>query len=113
MSSRCFPQVVVLAACSPYDMQHGEFNPGPVDAANFPNPYKGTGGDTSVNGYRAGAGKFTEVPAFIDRLPAGYYSFPLTTPQPGASESLRVYPHPDPKAPIAPAFDPDPPSAFP
>src|SRR5260370_16644772 len=97
MTFRCFPMLVVLAACSPYDMQHGEFNAGPVDAANFPNPYKGTGGDTSVNGYRAGAGKFTEVPAFIDRLPAGYYSFPFTTRQLGAHHPLLLYPHPRPQ----------------
>ncbi len=113
MTFKCFPMLVVLAACSPYDMQHGEFNAGPVDAANFPNPYKGTGGDTSVNGYRAGAGKFTEVPAFINRSPAGYYSFPFTTRQLGASDPLVVYPDRDPKAPIAYAFDPEPPSPFP
>lgn len=113
MTFRFFPVLVVLAACSPYDMQHGEFTAGPVDAANFPNPYKGTGGDTSVNGYRAGAGKFTEVPAFINRSPAGYYSFPFTTRQLGASDPLVVYPDRDPKAPIAYAFDPEPPSPFP
>src|SRR5499427_8276114 len=113
MTSKCFPLLVVLLACSPYDMQQGEFNAGPVDAANFPNPYKGTGGDTNVNGYRAGAGKFTEIPAFINHSAAGYYSFPFTTRQLGASDPLVVYPDKDPKTPIVYAFDPEPPSPFP
>ena len=115
MTSKCFPLSLVLAACSPYDMQQGEFIAGPVDAANFPLAYKGTGGDTSVNGYRAGAGKFTEIAAFINHSPAGYYSFPFTTRQLGASDTLQLvaYPDKDPKTPIAYAFDPEPPSPFP
>src|SRR6516165_9634365 len=111
MTFRYFPILLVVVACSPYE--NGEFNAGPVDPSNFPLAYKGTGGDTNVNGYRAGAGKFTETAAFINGSSAGYYSFPFTSRQLTASDPLIVYLDKDPKAPVAYAFDPQPPNPFP
>src|SRR5262249_92114 len=69
------------AACNPYAYQKGEFNAGSVDAANFAAPYKGTGGDSNVNGYVSGRGTFTEIRAFITNQARGYYSFPFTSGQ--------------------------------
>ncbi len=120
MTFKCFPLLLLVAACSPYDYQNGEFNAGPVDAANFPLPYKGVGGETSVNGYRAGAGTFTEIRAFVNGAQAGYYSFPFSDRQlmlqdlpDGGTPATNVYPDKDPKTPIAYAFDPSPPNPFP
>jgi len=120
MTFKCFPMLLLLAACSPYDYQQGEFNAGPIDAANFPLAYKGAGGETSVNGYRAGAGTFTEIRAFINGGQAGYYSFPFSDRQlmlqdlpDGGTPATNVYPDKDPKTPITYAFDPSPPNPFP
>lgn len=120
MTFKCWPMFLLVAACTPYDYQQGEFNAGPIDAANFPLPYKGVGGDSSVSGYRAGAGTFTEIRAFINGSPAGYYSFPFTDRQltiqdlpDGGTPATKVYPDKDPKTPIAYAFDPSPPNPFP
>jgi hypothetical protein len=120
MTFKYFPMLLVVIACSPYEQQRGEFNAGPVDAANFPLPYRGVGGEPSVHGFRAGAGTFTEIRAFIDGSPAGYYSFPFTDRQlmlqdlsDGGTPATNVYPDKDPKTPIAYAFDPSPPNPFP
>jgi hypothetical protein len=34
MTFKCFPFLLLVSACSPY--QDGEFNAGPIDAPNFP-----------------------------------------------------------------------------
>src|SRR5215472_14817512 len=109
-----------VASCSPFYFQQGEFNSGPIDAANFSLSHKGVGGEASVNGYRAGAGTFTENLAFIDGGRAGYYSFPFTDRQltlqdlpDGGTPATNVYPDKDPKTLIAYAFDPSPPNPFP
>jgi hypothetical protein len=87
----CLVLLIVAAACNPYDYQKGEFNAGPVDAANFPKPYQGAGADTNVNGYLAGKGKFNEIAAFIGGTPAGYYSFPFSATQVATGvDSLRI-----------------------
>jgi len=112
----CLPVLIVLgAACNPYDYQKGEFNAGPVDAANFPKPYQGEGADPNVNGYLSGKGKFNEVRAFINGAPAGYYSFPFTNTQLAASDPLLLPSDTkkQPQSPNAYVFDPAPPSPFP
>jgi len=118
MTFKPFSVLLLVAACSPY--QDDEFNAGPIDAANFPLPYRGAGGDPNVNGYRAGAGTFTEILAFVDGGRAGYYSFPFSDKQlmlqdlpDGGTPATNVYPDKDPKTPIAYAFDPSPPNPFP
>ena len=107
--------VVLAAACNPYDYQQGEFNAGPVDAANFPKPYQGVGADPNVPGYFAGKGSFTEIRAFINGANAGYYTFPFTKTQLSASDPLLL-PSDTKKQPMSPTayvFDPAPPSPFP
>jgi len=112
----CLSIIIVLgAACNPYDYQHGEFNAGPVDAANFPHAYQGEGYDPNVNGYLSGKGKFNEVRAYYNGGPAGYYSFPFTTTQLTSSDPLQLPQDPrrQPQTPNAYVFDPEPPSPFP
>jgi hypothetical protein len=115
----------LAAACSPYDAQQGEFNAGSVDAANFALPYKGANGDPNTNGYVSGRGTFTEIRAYVNRQPRGYYSFPFTTGQTQAGrDPLLLYRDVSivnldsagsrrPYAPNAYVFDPTPPSPFP
>jgi hypothetical protein len=113
---QCLPMLIVFAsACNPYDYQRGEYNAGPVDAANFPKPYQGVGADPNVNGYLSGKGTFTEIRAFINGANAGYYTFPFTTTQLNASDPLLLPSDSrrQPQAPIAYVFDPAPPSPFP
>lgn len=68
---------VAAAGCNPYNQRDGEFSAGSVDPANFPPGYVGVGGDH----LRAGRGTFTEVRAFSNGQPLGYYSFPFSTTQ--------------------------------
>src|SRR5215510_2957900 len=82
--------IVLATACNPYDYQQGEFNAGPVDAANFPKPYQGVGAEPNVPGYFAGKGSFTEIRAFINGANAGYYTFPFTKTQLSASDPLLL-----------------------
>jgi hypothetical protein len=105
--------VAVLAACDPY--QQGEFNAGPVDAANFPKPYQGVGADPNVSGYLSGKGTFTEIRAFINGANAGYYTFPFTTTQLNASDPLLLPSDTkkQPQTPVAYVFDPTPTNPFP
>lgn len=113
---RCFPLFLVLAAaCNPYDSQQGEFNAGPVDAANFPKPYQGEGADPNVSGYLSGKGKFSEVRAFQNGRAAGYYLFPFTATQLAATDPLLLPQDPrrQPQTPNAYVFDAAPPSPFP
>src|SRR5215813_3251629 len=111
---RLFPSlstlIVLGVACNPYDYQQGEFNAGPVDAANFPHPYQGEGFDPNVNGYLSGRGKFNEVRAFYNGGPAGYYLFPFTTTQLSSSDPLQLPrdPRRQPQTPPAYVFDPEP-----
>src|SRR5260370_1077964 len=110
------PMILVLAvSCNPYDYQQGEFNAGPVDAANFPKPYQGEGADPNVSGYLSGKGKFSEVRAFQNSRAAGYYLFPFTGTQLAAADPLLLPQDPrrQPQTPNAYVFDPQPPSPFP
>jgi len=121
----CLPALILLfAACNPYSEQQGEFNAGPVDPANFPAPYLGTGADPPGPAFRGGRGRFIEVAAFANDRLVGYYSFPFTATQlaPGV-DSLRLLDGDQPYKPLssAPAipvpnayvFDPAPPNPFP
>ena len=118
------PIFIVATGCNPYSDQQGEFNAGAVDPANFPAPYLGTGADPPGAGFRGGKGKFTEIAAFANGLPAGYYSFPFTNTQLAAGvDSLRLLDGDQPYKPLSssPAipvtnayvFDPSPPNPFP
>jgi len=71
--------VVVLAAGCPYMQRDGEFSAGAVDPASFPPAYVGVGGDR----LRPGRGTFTEVRAYANNKPIGYYAFPFSTSQVG------------------------------
>ena len=122
--THCLPILMLAAGCNPYSEQTGEFNAGPVDPANFPAPYLGAGADPPGPGFRGGRGKFTEIAAFANDRPAGYYSFPFSNTQlaPGV-DSLRLVDADQPYKPLSssPAipvanayvFDPSPPSPFP
>ncbi len=109
----CLLVFVLAGACDPY--QHGEFNAGPVDAANFPKPYQGEGADTNENGYFSGKGKFNEVRAFTNGQAAGYYLFPFTSTQLSSSDPLQLPQDPrrQPQTPKAYVFDSAPPNPFP
>lgn len=72
-----FLLVAVSGACNPYNNRSGEFSAGAVDPVNFPPAYVGTGGDRT----RPGRGSFTEVRAFVNGNPIGYYGFPFSTTQ--------------------------------
>jgi hypothetical protein len=77
--------LVALGACNPYSNRDGEFSAGAVDPVNFPPAYVGVGGDRT----RPGRGSFTEVRAYANGNPIGYYAFPFSTTQlpttPGAN----------------------------
>jgi hypothetical protein len=125
MKKLFFSTLIALAgACNPYDYQHGEFNAGPVDPANFPADYLGTGADPPGAGFRGGRGKFNETSAFVNGLPAGYYKFPFSATQLAAGvDSLRLVDNGSPYKPLPSAaaipvpnayvFDPAPPNPFP
>jgi len=121
-----FLVVTALAvACNPYAYQKGEFNAGSLDAANFAAPYKGANGDPNVNGYVSGRGTFSEIRAYINHQPRGYYSFPFTSGQSQQGrDPLLLYRDltvvnldsvgsKRPYAPNAYVFDPAPPNPFP
>src|SRR4051794_32447261 len=83
--------VALLAAignegCNPY----GDFNDpdntlGPVDPVLFPPANMGTGGDRK----RPGRGRFSELTAYVNDAPVGYFSYPLPT-TPAGTDPLRV-----------------------
>src|SRR5262249_51568010 len=120
-----FLVVTALAvACNPYAYQQGEFNAGSLDAANFAAPYKGANGDPNVNGYVSGRGTFSEIRAYINHQPRGYYSFPFTSGQSQQGrDPLLLYRDltvvnldsvgsKRPYAPTPYGFDPPPPNPF-
>jgi hypothetical protein len=76
-TSTLFCLAVVAAACNPYNQRNDEFSAGAVDPVNFPTAYVGVGGDRT----RPGRGSFTEVRAFANGNPIGYYGFPFSTTQ--------------------------------
>lgn len=105
--------------CNPYSQRSGEFSAGAVDPVNFPPAYVGTGGDRT----RPGRGSFTEVRAFANGAPVGYYGFPFSTTQlpptaaGGNVDPLRVLDNGMPYAkvptPLAYNFDPTQPCVAP
>jgi hypothetical protein len=110
-TSTLFYLAVVAAACNPYNNRNGEFSAGAVDPVNFPPAYVGVGGDRT----RSGRGSFTEVRAFANGNPIGYYGFPFSTTQlpttGGASvDPLRLVdngmPYAKVPSPTAYVFDP-------
>jgi hypothetical protein len=91
--------------CDPY----GTFNDadgtlGPVDPVLFPTANMGTGGDRK----RPGRGRFSELTAYVDDDPVGYFSYPPPTAATG-TDPLRLLEDGKPYAavptPAAYAFD--------
>jgi hypothetical protein len=76
-----------LFACDPYGTynQGPDDELGPVDPVLFPPANVGTGGDRK----RPGRGRFSEVTAFVNDAPVGYFSYALPTLAAGA-DPLRL-----------------------
>jgi hypothetical protein len=66
-----------VAGCNPYNQRSGEFIAGAADPVSYPPAYVGTGGDRT----RPGRGTFTELRAYANGNPIGYYAFPFSTTQ--------------------------------
>jgi hypothetical protein len=114
----------LVPGCDPYVAQRGEFNAGPVDAANFPLDYKGTGGDPNVHGFQSGRGRIFEINAYVNGSNAGYFRFPFTRVGDGSSgqldgnnDPIRLLedgrPYTRAPTPRAYVFDPTPTNPFP
>ena len=113
--SMLFAVLVVVGSggCDPY----GTYNDpdetlGPIDPVLFPPANVGTGGDRR----RPGRGRFSEIRAYVDETPLGYFSYAFPT-NPAAADPLRVLEEGKPYAPVpAPptfVFDGTGDSAFP
>jgi hypothetical protein len=75
----------LLPACNPYQNRDGEYLAGAVDPGGFPEAYLGAGGDP-----KRGGGKFRPAIAFVHGEKIGYFAFPFTDAQNGASDPLSL-----------------------
>jgi|tagenome__1003787_1003787.scaffolds.fasta_scaffold20907681_1 hypothetical protein len=78
--------VALYGACgNPYGtFQDPDQSLGPVDPVLFPPTNMGQGGDRK----RPGRGRFSEITAYVDGAPVGYFSYPLSTGT--GTDPLRV-----------------------
>jgi hypothetical protein len=104
---------VVSAACDPYGTYDDpDEKLGPIDPVRFPPANVGTGGDRR----RPGRGRFSELTAYVNDTPVGYFSYALP-PVPAGSDPLRVLEDGKPYDPVPTpptyVFDGDDDSPFP
>ena len=70
----------MISACDKFEGNfddNTDFNAGGADPENFPPPYRGVGAARQT----AASGTFTEIAAYADGKPIGYFQFPFSPSQ--------------------------------
>jgi hypothetical protein len=96
-----------VPACNPYN-RTGEFYAGPIDAREFPRPYKGGGAVANSSN-----GTIIATLAFANDAPVGYFQFPVPRNVNPLRLRTRIGTPQETDQPVAYVFDPETAEPFP